>query len=175
VGDDGVCPECNGTGMVPDSIDNYVYDPYGMAPCPVCSERKSTPLPPPPPSPPPPPPSARTLATKALEEAVVRGDVEEASRQLDAGADVSAMTYARPEDGAPWIAAPLLGLAVERRDIPMIELLVARGARLDQRTLVLRAPTYDPYGEDVEVPDDTVLERAESRKDPAVLAALTRK
>jgi predicted metal-dependent HD superfamily phosphohydrolase len=34
-----VCPECGGTGQVPDSLDNYVYDPYGMAPCPSCTKR----------------------------------------------------------------------------------------------------------------------------------------
>lgn len=28
------CPECGGTGEVPDSLDNYASDPYSMAPCP---------------------------------------------------------------------------------------------------------------------------------------------
>ncbi len=35
------CPECDGAGVVPDSLDNYVYDPYGMAPCPTCRKRKA--------------------------------------------------------------------------------------------------------------------------------------
>lgn len=33
----GVCTECGGRGVVPDSIENYAYDPWGMAPCPSCS------------------------------------------------------------------------------------------------------------------------------------------
>lgn len=36
-----VCPECHGTGEVPDSLDNYAYSPWGMAPCPVCMRASS--------------------------------------------------------------------------------------------------------------------------------------
>lgn len=36
------CADCDGTGYVPDSIDNYTYDPFCMAPCPSCSGSGST-------------------------------------------------------------------------------------------------------------------------------------
>jgi hypothetical protein len=35
-----VCAECHGTGRCPDSIDNYEYDPWGMATCRCDGERE---------------------------------------------------------------------------------------------------------------------------------------
>ena len=105
------------------------------------------------------PTTMRELASQALAEAVIQGDVERARREL--------AQEANPDTECPRSREPMLSVAIRKRDMAMVDALVSGGAyalagqsaRTRARALGLSSPKPSPLVLAIDLDQKAAFER----------------